>query len=283
MKKLYIIIFFLSSGNVLFGNQHGCSSLGLWPHHYQEIVINGKTICPMFVGQQCEPRYAAIKKIVSLYKRPVTVLDLGAAEGYMTFKLAHDFPASVFVMIEGSSRDLLRLCHLNNKKNIIYLNKFMTVEGLKLLAACEHFDIVICQNVLHHFGANWKTGLDNLSLLGEKIIIETPPPGSTTQWDTEMNVTMRERCSKILCSIPRWNRRQLTSYTYLIERKKEILEMSPLWKIISNYSQKYFEKYDSKGNPISRIAYEVGIKLATYKKLNGIYPEAYHESKIIKR
>lgn len=283
MHRYYKFSLFLIINNLL-AIYHPCSQYGLWPHHYQDIFINGQTVCSLGGGQQCSPRYEAIKNIVDLYKRPVTVLDLGAAEGYMTFRLAHDFPESTFVMLEGNSQDLLKLCELNNKKNVIYLNKFMSVAELKLLADCEHFDIIICLNVLHHFKQNWKPALDNLLQLGEKIIIEVPPPHSATVYDEEINKTLSNICSKIICKVPRWSNTNLEANTYLIERKKEFLfstfygnyYTNPVhkrtYKIISDYTQKYLAKYAGSGELVSKTVYYPGINFMTFKELNGIFP-----------
>jgi len=113
---------------------------------YQDIIINNK-IVKRGRGPSCESRYQAIKKILAQFKRPITVLDIGAAEGYMSLRIANDFDATC-VMIEHPSGEsagfLKRLCELNtNRENLVLLYKKITADELKLLSECEHFDVVI--------------------------------------------------------------------------------------------------------------------------------------------
>ena len=81
----------------------------------------------------CQRYYNAIKPILDRYKRPITVLDLGAGQGYFSFRIAHDYD-STCVMVEDNNdsyrlaNQLLELCHLNsNLRNIVLLNKRMYI------------------------------------------------------------------------------------------------------------------------------------------------------------
>ena len=75
---------------------------------YNDIRINGKTISLGY--RNSEKRYSEIFKFCKKFNRPISVLDLGAAEGYFTFRLAEDF-SGVFVAVESNpERKLLELC-----------------------------------------------------------------------------------------------------------------------------------------------------------------------------
>ena len=66
---------------------------------YQDLVMRGE-IYP--VGTDlCAPRYELIQPILARYKRPFSVLDMGAAQGYFSFRIAQDYPLSSCVMIEA--------------------------------------------------------------------------------------------------------------------------------------------------------------------------------------
>jgi 2-polyprenyl-3-methyl-5-hydroxy-6-metoxy-1,4-benzoquinol methylase len=122
---------------------------------YQDIFINGQVIKKG--SRECTKRYQAIKQALSKYNRPITVLDIGASQGYFSFNIARDFDATC-VMIEVNYRDsdnitdqLLDLCKLNTDlDNIIFLEKRITADDLTMLGKCEHFDVVLCLNVVHH-------------------------------------------------------------------------------------------------------------------------------------
>lgn len=139
---------------------------------YQDIVINNEIISKG-VGPDCQSRYDAISKIISKYNRPIKVLDLGASNGYFSFRIAHDYGA-MCVMVDVSDR-LRDICELNDQiKNIIYLKREFLLDDLKTLCKYEHFDVVLALNVVHHM-SDWKEVLDTIFQLGDTIIIETPP------------------------------------------------------------------------------------------------------------
>ena len=135
---------------------------------YQDRWVAGRTAK---IGQrECVSRYQAIRDILDLYTRPFTVLDLGASEGYFSFRISEDYPATV-VAIEGGSQ-LLPLCEENHAE-IIHLPHRITVRELQLLATCEHFDVVLALNVLHHFSDS-EGAAKAVMDLGDNVIIETP-------------------------------------------------------------------------------------------------------------
>ena len=97
-------------------------------YKYQDILIDEKVVRkgPL----ECEKRYKAIQPILNLFKRPITVLDLGAAEGYFSFKIAKDYE-SICVMVEDGYVEMLgntgtalqKLCEINDYSNVILLKK----------------------------------------------------------------------------------------------------------------------------------------------------------------
>lgn len=139
---------------------------------YQDIVINGQTIW-QGLGPNCLDRYIFIKKILDQYKRPIKVLDLGASNGYFSFKIAQDYDA-LCVMVDTSNR-LLDLCYLNDTlQGIVYLKHSINLDDLLFLVEHEHFDVILAFNVLHHLHP-CKEIMDTLFMLGDIVIIETPP------------------------------------------------------------------------------------------------------------
>ena len=139
---------------------------------YQDIIINNQVIS-IGVGPDCSSRYDAISKVISRFDRPIKVLDIGASNGYFSFRIAHDYKA-LCVMVDVSDR-LRDICELNNEvPNIVYLKKEMSLQDLQALNEEEHFDVVLALNVVHHMEP-WKEILETIFKLGDAIIIETPP------------------------------------------------------------------------------------------------------------
>lgn len=119
----------------------------------------------------CEPRYDLVRAVVAEYTRPITVLDLGANQGYFGCRLADEFGA-VSVMIEGRA-DLVEVCRANALPTTIALRRKLSVADLWELAYSEHFDVVLALNVLHHFQDSL-SAFDAVRGMGDQVIIETP-------------------------------------------------------------------------------------------------------------
>ena len=111
-----------------------------------------------------EVRYAVIQTLLNRYKRPFTMVDVGADNGYCSLRAARDYKDSVFVMIEGDEQErpfmgtqLQSICSCNEDlHNIIFLNRAVAAVDLQRLGECEHFDVVLALDVVNRFGQNWR-------------------------------------------------------------------------------------------------------------------------------
>lgn len=141
---------------------------------YQDAWVRGEV---RFRGdRECARRYDAIKSVVSMYQRPITVWDLGANLGYFGSRLSEEYGV-ISVMVEPRI-DLVKICEANAIPTTIALTHRLSVQDLKELAASECPEIVLALNVLHHFD-DWHGALDAVLGLGEQVIIETPGRGDT--------------------------------------------------------------------------------------------------------
>mgnify|MGYP003967397095 FL=1 len=139
---------------------------------YNDIRINGKTLSLGY--RNSEKRYSEIFKFCKKFNRPISVLDLGAAEGYFTFRLAEDFPG-VFVAVESNpERKLLELCKKNNDPKVLLLNKQMNLKNLKNIKEVQHFDIVLALNIIHHFDEPFQDVLETLVSMSSFCFLEHP-------------------------------------------------------------------------------------------------------------
>ena len=139
---------------------------------YNDVRIKGQTISSGY--RESEDRYEEIFKFCKKFNRPISVLDLGAAEGYFTFRLSEDFPG-VFIAVESDSqRNLLDSCQKNNNRNILLLEKQMNLKSLKNLKEVQHFDIVLALNIVHHFDEPFQDVIDTLVSMSSFCFFEHP-------------------------------------------------------------------------------------------------------------
>ena len=139
---------------------------------YNDVRIKGQTISSGY--RESEDRYKEIFKFCKKFNRPISVLDLGAAEGYFTFRLSEDF-SGVFIAVESDSqRNLLDTCKKNNNRNILLLEKQMNLKSLKNLKEVQHFDIVLALNIVHHFDEPFQDVIDTLVSMSSFCFFEHP-------------------------------------------------------------------------------------------------------------
>ncbi len=170
---------------------------------YQDIFIQGETVLKGV--NICDTRYELIRPILESYKGTFSLLDLGAAQGYFSFRTATEFPKARCVMVEHSNekerpyehhQDMLyQLCHLNSDlKNVSYLHKKISPSFLKELGRKEHFDIVLALLVIHQVDDSMETRselLETLLKLGDNVIIEV-----SNDVAPELLVYVRDELSK---------------------------------------------------------------------------------------
>lgn len=152
--------------------------LGFIPQ--QHLLIHNEIVLPA-PTDECEIRYEIIKQFLDKYHRPFTLADIGACQGYYSFKGAADYKNSIFVMIEGDSDQhpftgtiLDSLCNRNNLENIIHLNRAPHNDDMAHLSTCEHFDVVLAMHVMDRLGDDWHESAKNIISLGDNLIVEIP-------------------------------------------------------------------------------------------------------------
>ena len=139
---------------------------------YNDVRIKGETVFSRY--RNSEKRYDEIFQFCKKFNRPISVLDLGAAEGYFTFRLSEDF-SGVFVAVENNpQRKLLELCIKNNNRNILLLDKQMNLKHLIHLKEVQHFDIVLALNIIHHFDEPFQDVLETLVSMSSFCFMEHP-------------------------------------------------------------------------------------------------------------
>ena len=149
---------------------------------YQDVFVKNQVIAKG--TDLCEDRYQLIKPILDLYEDDFSVLDLGAAQGYFSFRIAENYPSSTCVMIESNHTSyyahhgdfLTELCFLNEHlENIFYLDKRVDLADLTYLNEHEHFDVIFAFLVIHLMEETLQQQIEiieSLLSLGDNVIIE---------------------------------------------------------------------------------------------------------------
>lgn len=163
----------------------------IYPFAYQDIMVQNTVI--QEGSQLCDLRYEMIKPILNAYDRPFSVLDIGAYEGYFSFKIAEEYPHACVVPLEGgyypeAAEKLNILCRMNaHLKNLNFLHHSLTLEDLKKLKMKEHFDVILALLVIHQIAEKQDARnlsymeriqdcIDDLFQLGNDVIIEVSLP-----------------------------------------------------------------------------------------------------------
>ena len=259
---------------------------------YQDIIVNGAVVKKASGNHDTEARYQIIKNVLNRYHRPFCMLDIGASQGYFSFKAAHEYDC-VCVMIEGNNREypkigsqLIDLCRANDSlDNIILLNRKVHPQDLRKLSECESFSVVLALNIIHWFGSQWREVADAIINLGDNIIIETPPEeqrASDEQNDIRKKIEdyLKFRKAEIIGTVPRHSSDNIMANIYLLQsEKKQLLrkhwlapEANGLHAISSSYEARTITKRQMNHEGTSVYHWKPGINLITFLMYNGAYP-----------
>jgi SAM-dependent methyltransferase len=145
---------------------------GVTMHQYQDTWVKGKVT--QRGERDCAPRYEVIRKVAAKFRRPFTVLDIGANLGYYSLRLAEDFDCTVLAVEGQVGPWLSTVLNQNQHPRVIAANRNMTLEDLRTLADVEHFDLVLGLSVTHHFDAPYAEVLAQIRRLGFATILELP-------------------------------------------------------------------------------------------------------------
>lgn len=138
---------------------------------YQPIWLNGAELS-LKHQRKCADRYEPMKAVFGSYRRPFTVLDIGANMGWFSFNISADYDATCILV--DRKPELGELCQKNGGK-LIWLDSHLTGNQILKLSKCEHFDVILALNVLHYI-KDWPLAVKGLFDLCDHLIVETPVP-----------------------------------------------------------------------------------------------------------
>jgi hypothetical protein len=296
MRKVFFLFYLFT--NPLRGDTPALFDLeaeGL--EQYQDVYVQGTTLKKASYNERfMEERFAIVNSVLQKYKRPFTLLDIGAAQGYFSMRAAESYPESVFVMWEGSnpvypkiSAQLASICQLNNHlKNLIWIDKSFILKDMKNISACEHFDVVLLLNIVHWFSGQWKEMIDTAHSMAHVTILEVPPIEDSLPEDQrllrkQIHEYVSTSAQQSIRGVPRHTNPLLHTTYYILENEGPFaLQRTSLihpdfgdrqHAITCDYQTKKLQKVDLvKPFLTYSSAWQPGINLITYLMMQGAHP-----------
>jgi SAM-dependent methyltransferase len=258
---------------------------------YQDVLINGSLLRKG--KRSCDDRYECIKNFIKPHEGRFTVLDIGANLGFYSLKIAQDFPSSFVVMVQPrkEGKALREICELNTSTNkrLLLLDCLLDLDKISKLSGCEHFDYILCNNVLHHFGPDWQKMYENIKKMCKYLIAETPPPedrGSSGQeyllnihnaLNQEASLISEEKFQRhtdeaahsrfYFFEFSDVSRKPFPYYNFPIE---QLRTHSVSYEHVYEDGKRFFRKGSSANK--EKLKYIHGVNLFTFLSLNGTFP-----------
>jgi len=232
MKAVFFFFFALATPFFL----RACIDDFSLPELYQDVLIRGRVVRQGV--RSCSDRYLAIKPVLDTLPKDFKSLDIGASQGYFSFRMAEEYRARCTMVEEAYSisqakwrtGDLLNyLCRKNDHlENVVLLQKKFYAEDFQLLSQHESFDVVLAFSVIHHMKKSpeedntvYADVIDKLLKLAPVVIIENPVnTGFHTRFIRNI---LQEKGGKILYTTSRGT---LVYETYLFHNRNSFSESS---------------------------------------------------------
>jgi acid stress-induced BolA-like protein IbaG/YrbA len=128
------------------------------------------------------------EKLAQQYQRPITVLDLSQAPVIHLEKNDEiDMTYIVANTINEKVDELVKYCKKKNINNILILQKKLSINELKRLGECEHFDIIVAHDFIDLKQINWQNIVYALLTLGDFVFMRVNTHLSTSQLEQFLN------------------------------------------------------------------------------------------------
>jgi hypothetical protein len=207
---------------------------------------------------------AAIEAILNNYKRPITILEIGANNAPYAYSLSKHYKGTCVAMMQENATALVDKIVTKARPNLVVLNpQFITHTLLNRFGQCEHIDVVIVHDIVLLGDKNITTLLQPILRLGNHIFVELPQ-SYVEQLPEEMQkpqiiARLNEELLCYFCMertdlrLPRWDAN--------FDEKRA-------YKIQSNFQKKKLYK------PLldTTVEWIPGINLITFVMTRGIYP-----------
>lgn len=157
-------------------------------YNYQPLYSNGE-IANKY-ERECADRYAFFKTIFDKFKRPFSVLDIGANLSYFGRRIVEDYPLATVISVEKEEIFLNRGL---KGQPLIGLNARVDAVNTKKWTSTEMFDVVLCLSVLHHFKKDDAIkSLISIMSLGFEVLVENPGKDDINAGIRETNLALHD-------------------------------------------------------------------------------------------
>ena len=252
------------------------------PIYTQDVLIHGQIHAK---GQyDCGKRYQLLHELLESYKRPFTMITLGAKEGYYSFRGAEEFPKSSFIMTEegDGAKKLYSLIEKNSHlNNIVLLDTHLILKDLKLLIKSNHFDVALflIPEKYHSRGklSDLVRFYNMLVSLASHVIVEVPEA-------LVEHHKILKKFSKCYKEIPLFSP---NSTLYFLSPKEisitQTYPFGPSHELEILASKEHLYAIESLPYHQIRLSYSfpIGLNFVTFKLLNGVYPNEEIQEEII--
>lgn len=217
------------------------------PEIYQDVFIQGKVVKKGV--RSCEDRYEAIRPVLETLPQGFKSLDIGASQGYFSFRFAYEYGARCTMIEDGYANTryiwntadyLIELCKANSDlRNLTVLKQKFFEKDFRRLRMVEEFDLVSAFSVIHHMRKSNRESLgvyegviDAILHLAPVALIENPVnTGYHTVFIRNLLLAKKGKC------IFTTKRGGLTYEIYLFDRRNGLVTESQL----PNLSQETYE------------------------------------------
>ena len=257
---------------------------------YNDVIVNGKIV--RAGSRASQARLEAIFSHCDRYNRPISVLDIGAAEGQFTIALASKFPGFFVAAEADPRRGLSQTLSRNKLKNVALLEKALTLQDLKEISSVQYFDIVLALSVVHHFDEPFQEVVDVILGMCSYCFFEHPDPseglstknsGRLMEEPINLSAYAPSVCAESDCSHLGYS--SINRKMYLLQSASPSLiskhyfmgqsfEPSGAYKICADYD-KIVLRCSRRG---TERPWKQGLDLRTFFLSNGVYPSV---SKIV--
>jgi glycosyltransferase involved in cell wall biosynthesis/ADP-heptose:LPS heptosyltransferase/SAM-dependent methyltransferase len=242
---------------------------------YQDIWLKGKLHRRGI--RECEERFGLIRDFCQQFKRPFTILDLGANLGYFSLRLTETCDCTALAC-EGMYGDWIEeVLAKNENPRVILVRKTFKLNDLRGLAEVEHFDVVLALSVIHHLDGSFDECLEVLRSLGDHLILELPFEANAC------GQTLVQAAVK--ATLPADAIQMGLGKSHLAEGYRKIVRLSrPKTQIVKSYMgtgltnlsltirSNFAEKVVEYHNRTEQRPWHRGVNLQTYLWFNGRHP-----------
>lgn len=138
---------------------------------YQDIWLHGKLVQKGY--RSCAPRYQIVRDFCKSHMADgFTVCDIGANMAYFSIRLIEDFRATAAAFEFHQFEKRWAILKRRAPKDLMYINRKVSLNDLRVLGLLCKFDLVLGLSVLHHVPGESDQWVRAMREMGKFVIIE---------------------------------------------------------------------------------------------------------------